>query len=131
MPSFWIWKTWIDLQDPRGLMRSARLAKQLGSQGKMAIHPTQIEPINAAFLPTVAEITLVTRVVEAFNQAEAEDMATIQLDGQFIDYPIVEAAQCQLAVTEALEQRRIAESAAVGLKSQGARQIPGRYRGSV
>jgi len=29
-------------------------------------------------------------------------MAAIQLDGQFIDYPIVEAAQHQLAVAEAL-----------------------------
>jgi len=83
-------------------MRSARLAKQLGLQGKMATHPTQVKPINAAFLPRVAEIALATRVVEAFNQAEAEDMAAIQLDGQFIDYPIVEAAQHQLAVAEAL-----------------------------
>lgn len=58
-------------------------------------------------------------------------MAAIQLDGQFIDYPIVEAAQRQLAIAAAPEQRRIEESAAVGLKSQGARQIPGRYRGSV
>jgi citrate lyase beta subunit len=82
-------------------------------------------------LPTAAEITFATRGVEAFNQAEAEDMAALQLDGQFIDYPIVEAAQCQLAVVEALEQRRIAASAAVGLKSQGDRQIRGRYRGSV
>ena len=97
---------WIDLQDPRGLMRSAKLAKQLGFQGKMAIHPTQVEPINAAFSPTAAEIAFATRVVEAFDQAVAEGVAAIQIDGQFIDYPIVEAAQRLLTVAEALEQRR-------------------------
>ena len=93
-------------------MRSARLAKQLGFQGKMAIHPMQVEPINTAFSPTAADIAFATRVVEAFAQAEAEGVAAIQLDGQFIDYPIVEAAQRLLAVAEALEQRRHAESAA-------------------
>jgi citrate lyase subunit beta/citryl-CoA lyase len=52
----------------------------------------QLEPINAAFSPTAAEIVFATRVVEAFDQAEAEGVAAIQLDGQFIDYPIVAAA---------------------------------------
>ena len=30
---------WVDLRDERGLIRSARTARQLGFQGKMAIHP--------------------------------------------------------------------------------------------
>jgi citrate lyase subunit beta/citryl-CoA lyase len=59
---------------------------------KSSPHPTQVEPINAAFSPTAAEIVFATRVVEAFDQAEAEGVAAIQLDGQFIDYPIVAAA---------------------------------------
>jgi citrate lyase subunit beta / citryl-CoA lyase len=57
-----------------------------------------------------AEIAFATHVVEAFDQAEG--VAAMQLDGQFIDYPIVEAAQRLLAMAEALEQRRNAESAA-------------------
>jgi len=57
-----------------------------------------------------AEIVFATCVVEAFDQAES--VAAMQLDGQFIDYPIVEATQRLLAIAEALEQRRDAESAA-------------------
>jgi citrate lyase subunit beta/citryl-CoA lyase len=91
----------------------------------------QVEPINTTFSPTAAEIASAIRVVEAFEQAEAEGVAAIQLDGQCIDYSIVEAAQRLLTVAQALEQRRKAESTAVGLKSPDARQIPGRYRGSV
>jgi citrate lyase subunit beta/citryl-CoA lyase len=84
---------WVDLRDQRGLVRSARLVKQLGFQGKMCIHPSQVGPINAAFAPTPDEVAFATRVVEAFRAAEAQGLASLQLDGQFIDYPIVEAAQ--------------------------------------
>ena len=94
---------WVDLRDERGLIRSARTARQLGFQGKMAIHPGQVEPINTAFSPSDAEIAHATRVVDAFRQAEAEGLASIQLDGQFIDYPIVESAQRVLAMAAAIK----------------------------
>ena len=95
---------WVDLRDQRGLTRSARTAKQLGFQGKMAIHPSQVEPLNTVFSPSVAEIDFATRVVDAFTQAEADGLASIQLDGQFIDYPIVESAQRVLAMAAALNR---------------------------
>lgn len=93
---------WVDLRDQRGLARSARTAKQLGFQGKMAIHPSQVDPIHAVFSPSAADIAFATRVVDAFAQAEAGGLAAIQLDGQFIDYPIVESAQRVLAMAAAL-----------------------------
>ncbi len=96
---------WFDIRDARGLQRSARRAKQLGFQGKMAIYPTQVEPINTAFSPTAAEVAFAARVVEAFQQAEAEGSAAIQLDGQLIDYPIVESAQRLLETARALGQQ--------------------------
>lgn len=94
---------WVDLRDERGLVRSARTARQLGFQGKMAIHPGQVEPINTVFSPSEAEIAHATRVVDAFAQAEADGLASIQLDGQFIDYPIVESAQRVLAMAAAIK----------------------------
>jgi len=93
---------WIDIRDLRGLTRSARMAKQLGFQGKMAIHPTQIEPINTAFSPSREELAFAKRVVAAFAAAEAAGEASIQLDGQMIDYPIVQAARRLLELAEAL-----------------------------
>lgn len=89
---------WVDLRDGRGLLRSARLARQLGFQGKMLIHPSQVVPVNAVFSPTDDEVAFARRVVEAFQQAEQQGAAAIQLDGQFIDYPIVESAQRLLAL---------------------------------
>ncbi len=84
---------WADLRDAEGFQRSAKHAAALGFQGKMCIHPDQIEVTNAAFSPDAATLAQARRVVEAFAAAEAQGLASIQLDGQFIDYPIVQRAQ--------------------------------------
>jgi citrate lyase subunit beta/citryl-CoA lyase len=84
---------WADLRDLEGFVASARHAAALGFQGKMCIHPDQIAGANAAFSPDDAAVAKARRVVEAFDKAEAAGMASIQLDGQFIDYPIVQRAR--------------------------------------
>jgi len=84
---------WVDLPDGDGLEASARTALGFGFQGKMCIHPDQIEVVNRVFTPSEAEIAFAERVAAAFAKAEAEGNAAIQLDGKFIDYPIVYRAQ--------------------------------------
>jgi citrate lyase subunit beta/citryl-CoA lyase len=84
---------WADLRDNEGFVASARKAATLGFQGKMCIHPDQIAPANAAFTPDEAAVARARRIVAAFDKAEAEGLASIQLDGQFIDYPIVQRAR--------------------------------------
>jgi citrate lyase subunit beta/citryl-CoA lyase len=84
---------WADLSDGEGFVASAQHAAALGFQGKMCIHPDQIAPTNTAFSPSVAAVAFAQRVVAAFDKAEADGLASIQLDGQFIDYPIVQRAR--------------------------------------
>ncbi len=84
---------WADLRDADGFIASARHAAALGFQGKMCIHPDQIAGANAAFSPDDAAVAQARRIVEAFDKAEAAGLASIQLDGQFIDYPIVQRAR--------------------------------------
>jgi citrate lyase subunit beta / citryl-CoA lyase len=84
---------WADLRDMEGFVASAQHAAGLGFQGKMCIHPDQIEPTNAAFSPSGAAVAHAERIVAAFEEAEAKGLASIQLDGQFIDYPIVQRAR--------------------------------------
>jgi citrate lyase subunit beta/citryl-CoA lyase len=100
---------WTDLSDPKGLEAAARTALAHGFQGKMCIHPDQIAVINRVFTPTDAEIEFAERVCAAFERAEADGSAAIQLDGKFIDYPIVYRAQRTLrriAAIRALETAR-------------------------
>jgi citrate lyase subunit beta/citryl-CoA lyase len=77
----------IDLKDMDALKDDAARAKQLGFQGKLCIHPNQIEPVHLIFTPSAEEIAFARRVVEAF---EAGGSAAIQVDGKFVDYPVVE-----------------------------------------
>jgi citrate lyase subunit beta / citryl-CoA lyase len=84
---------WADLRDAEGFLASARHAAQLGFQGKMCIHPDQIAGANAAFSPDEATVARARRIVEAFDDAERKGLASIQLDGQFVDYPIVARAR--------------------------------------
>lgn len=96
---------WVDLQDEEGLEASTRLALTLGFQGKMCIHPNQIPVVNRVFTPTNAEIDFAERVVAAFAQAEKAGSAAIQLDGKFIDYPIVYRAQRTLDAIAAIRAK--------------------------
>jgi citrate lyase subunit beta/citryl-CoA lyase len=82
-----------DLRDAEGFAASARRAADLGFQGKMLIHPDQVGPGQAAFTPDDRTLAQARRVVAAFEAAEAQGLASIQLEGQFIDYPIVMRAR--------------------------------------
>jgi citrate lyase subunit beta / citryl-CoA lyase len=84
---------WVDLKDQEGFVRSVEHVRALGFQGKMCIHPDQVPLANRAFTPTEAQIAEARRVVAAFDEAEARGLASIQLEGRFIDYPIVHAAR--------------------------------------
>ena len=96
---------WVDLQDSEGLEASARAALAYGFQGKMCIHPNQVPVVNRVFTPSEDEVAFAERVVAAFAKAEAEGIASIQLDGKFIDYPIVYRAQRVLERIAAIRER--------------------------
>jgi citrate lyase beta subunit len=61
--------------------------------------------VNCVFTPSAAEIAFAERVVDAFARAEREGSAAIQVDGKFIDYPIVYRAQRILEKVAALRAR--------------------------
>jgi citrate lyase subunit beta/citryl-CoA lyase len=42
---------------------------------------------------TKDEIEFARKVVRAFDEAEARGLAAIQLEGKFVDYPVVERAR--------------------------------------
>jgi citrate lyase subunit beta/citryl-CoA lyase len=95
---------WVHINDLDGLASSAKRARQLGFQGKMCIYPTQVAPVNGAFTPSETEIAFARRVVAAFETAERAGSSSIQLDGYFIDYPIVYKAQRTLDIVRAAQE---------------------------
>ena len=74
-----------DFRDDEGLLRYAANARRDGFSGMLAIHPDQVEPINAAFSPSAEEIEQAQRIVELFEQNPG--VGTVGLEGKMIDRP--------------------------------------------
>lgn len=91
-----------DFRDAQGLARELESARRDGFSGKLAIHPGQVDAINAAFLPSLAECEHARRVVAAF--AATPGAGVVSLDGQMIDRPHLLQAQRILAAAS-LRQR--------------------------
>ncbi|MBB3462656.1 HpcH/HpaI aldolase/citrate lyase family protein [Rhizobium sp. BK377] len=80
-----------DFRDLDGLAAYAGRARRDGFSGMMAIHPSQVEPINRAFTPDAAEIAWAEKVVAAF--ATSPDTGVIQIDGRMLDLPHLKLAK--------------------------------------
>lgn len=91
---------WIELADQEGYEASCARGAAAGFQGRLCIHPDQLEAAHAAYSPTAEEVLRAERIVAAFAEAEAKGLASIQVDGRFVDYPIVERAQRVLRLAE-------------------------------
>ncbi len=90
-----------EIKNEAGLLEDTRTARRLGFQGKLVIHPAQIEPVNRAFTPSEEEIAFARKVVAAFKEAEAKGHAAITLEGgKFVDYPVVQNARRLLQLAE-------------------------------
>jgi citrate lyase subunit beta/citryl-CoA lyase len=86
---------WADFADAAGLANDARLNRQRGFTGKVAIHPAQVEIINQAFTPSEAELAWSRRVVELFEANPG--LGTVGLDGKMLDMPHLKQARRVLA----------------------------------
>jgi len=95
-----------DIRDQEGLKADARLGRKIGFQGKLLIHPSQVQLVNEIYSPTTREIENAEKVVAAFNDAENRGVAAIQVDGKLVDYPIVEKAKRILAAAEAISFKK-------------------------
>jgi citrate lyase subunit beta / citryl-CoA lyase len=93
---------WVDLKDTEGLITFARQSRRLGFSAMSSIHPGQIDPINQMFSPTPEEIDYATKVVQAFEEANARGDGSIAFGGQLIDRPIVERARRALEMAKSL-----------------------------
>ena len=82
-------------RDLAGLRRECEAAKRDGFTGKMAIHPAQIEIINAIFTPSEESIAKARAIIAAF--AAEPHAGVIGLDGEMLDLPNLTKARRLLA----------------------------------
>ncbi len=87
----------VDLHDTEGLIAVSERAMQMGYVGKQAIHPRQIEPIAKVFTPSDDAIAEAKRLIDAYQEHQANGVGAFALDGKMVDTPILRAAENVLA----------------------------------
>ncbi|MFZ5596076.1 MAG: HpcH/HpaI aldolase/citrate lyase family protein [Bacillota bacterium] len=77
-----------DIKNIEKLRSEAEIARKTGFQGKLIIHPSHIDAVNAVFTPDAEEIAYAKKVVNAFEESEKSGSAVISVDGRMVEYPI-------------------------------------------
>jgi malyl-CoA/(S)-citramalyl-CoA lyase len=65
---------------------TAMKAAAMGYDGKQVIHPSQIEPTRAAFVPSEQELAYAERALAALEEAERNGQGAVTVDGKMVDY---------------------------------------------
>ncbi len=94
-----------DITDEAGFEAECVQGRQLGFDGKTLIHPGQLDTCNRVFAPSPDELTRARRIIEAFEQAEAEGRGVVTVDGRMIENLHVANARRAIAVADAIADR--------------------------
>lgn len=91
---------YFDVKDEDGLVYHTKIVRNMGYDGKSAIHPVQIKPINDIFSPTKEDVEFAKKVIEAFKEAEAKGIGATVVDGQLVERLHVETAKRTLLIAQ-------------------------------
>ncbi len=87
----------VQLNDEAGLMAEAQTALQMGYNGKLAIHPKQVAPIQQVFTPTHEEIERAQALIAAHAAHQSAGTGVFAYEGKMLDMPMIRAAEMVLA----------------------------------
>jgi citrate lyase subunit beta/citryl-CoA lyase len=88
----------MQLDNEPALECESRLARTHGFNGKVAVHPRQVKPINQIFSPTDAEVERAQKLIDAYREAESQGRGAIQFQGMMVDRANVQWAKQILSV---------------------------------
>lgn len=94
---------YVDFHDEAGLRKSTARAADEGFEGRIAIHPAQVDPINETFAPSPEAVEHARKVIAAFDANPGA--GTVGLDGKMIDIPHLKQARNVLVLYDAIAAR--------------------------
>jgi citrate lyase subunit beta / citryl-CoA lyase len=91
----------VAFQDVEAFEKSTREGRQMGYEGRMLIHPNQIEPSNRIYSPSPEDVEWAKGVVEVFEkEGIAKGMAAVSYKGKMVDTPVYDNARTILKTME-------------------------------
>jgi citrate lyase beta subunit len=88
---------YIALRDLDGLREAAQTSRTLGFDGRLCIHPAQVEVVVAAFTPTPEEVAQARALISAYEAHQREGTGVFVHEGRMVDTPMLRAAHNTLA----------------------------------
>ena len=83
----WVDTVYTDIADLEGLRRECEDGVAMGFSGKISIHPSQIDVINAAFTPDKTQVAEARELVALFDEHRARGLYAFRFKGQMVDAP--------------------------------------------
>jgi citrate lyase subunit beta/citryl-CoA lyase len=101
----------VDYKDMEGFAKDTQEGRSLGFEGRMLIHPAQVEPAHRLYAPSADQIEWALGLVKAFeSEALAKGLAAIAFKGKMVDTPVYQSALGILAVVAEIEEKNRARA---------------------
>jgi citrate lyase subunit beta/citryl-CoA lyase len=100
----------VNISDVEAFKKSTREGRQMGYEGRMLIHPSQIGPSHEIYTPSDADVEWAEGVKKVFEEEGiAKGSAAVSYKGKMVDTPVYENA---LQILRTMEEIKAAESKA-------------------
>jgi citrate lyase subunit beta/citryl-CoA lyase len=91
----------LQFRDLQQCEQDARLAAQMGFDGKWAIHPDQVSVINGVFTPSQEEITRAREIIDLYEKADADTgIGVIVYKDEMVDAASLPIERRKLAIAK-------------------------------
>ncbi|MDP9573578.1 UNVERIFIED_ORG: citrate lyase subunit beta/citryl-CoA lyase [Agrobacterium larrymoorei] len=95
-----------DFRDLDAFAMECGQGRDMGFDGKMLIHPAQIEAANIAFTPDEAALVEAREMIAAFAKPESVGLNVININGRMIERLHVAGAERLVAIAEIIAARK-------------------------
>lgn len=95
----------INVHDLEDLEKNLILAKNLGFEGMLVLHPKELELVHKYFSPSEQEYADAKEMLELYEESQSENKGVAVKNGKFIGPPMVIAAKKVISRIEALKSK--------------------------
>ena len=96
-----------NFKDSEGFIASAKKSYSLGFDGKMVIHPDQIDPANKIYSPTLQEIDEAKNILDEMEKANENGKGAIAINGKLLDIVSIKQAKNILDTANKVSEKDI------------------------
>jgi len=97
---------YVGYKDIEGFEKDTAYGRQLGFEGRMLIHPAQIEPSHRIYSPLPEQVEWAKGVVEVFEkEGIAKGSAAVSYKGKMVDTPVYVSAKRLLETAREIENK--------------------------